>query len=276
LTDITFIGTGGGRFATIYQIRGTGGVYIEDGVRLHIDPGPGSLVYLKRARIDPAKTDCLMISHCHPDHYADGEVLIEGMTRGGFKRRGVLVASQSVLEGASGFGPAISSYHRSLVERTIKAGAGMAFPVGDVEVKVTPTTHGDPTGVGFSIHTSDGEISYVGDSQLTPELIRSHRDARMLLLNVTRPLGGRVAFHMCTEDAAEMAEKIRPEMVVITHMGMKLLHDGPKEQADYIESHSGVRCIAAEDLMKVRMGKRIRVIGRRWEDRAAANACSRE
>ena len=42
MVRITFLGTGGGRFATIYQARATGGFYIEDGRNLHVDPGPGA------------------------------------------------------------------------------------------------------------------------------------------------------------------------------------------------------------------------------------------
>ena len=92
-----FLGTGGGRFATIYQVRSTGGIYVNDGTRLHIDPGPSALMNLSRLSLDPARTDAVLISHCHPDHYADAEMLIEGMTKGGFKRSGTLVGSESVL-----------------------------------------------------------------------------------------------------------------------------------------------------------------------------------
>jgi len=78
---MTFLGTGGGRFATVYQVRNTGGIYIEAGVNIHLDQGPGTIINLNRLGIDPARTDGVLVSHCHPDHYADAEVLIEGMTR---------------------------------------------------------------------------------------------------------------------------------------------------------------------------------------------------
>ena len=43
---LQFLGTGGGRFATISQKRMTGGFRIDDmGKRnIHVDPGPGALV----------------------------------------------------------------------------------------------------------------------------------------------------------------------------------------------------------------------------------------
>ena len=43
---LTFLGSGGGRFATISQKRMTGGFRIDDfgGKNYQIDPGPGALV----------------------------------------------------------------------------------------------------------------------------------------------------------------------------------------------------------------------------------------
>ena len=81
--DIIFLGTGGGRFATITQKRRTAGIrIISEGLNLHLDPGPGALVHSINEGLDPQKLDAIFVSHCHPDHYTDAEVLIEAMTRG--------------------------------------------------------------------------------------------------------------------------------------------------------------------------------------------------
>ncbi|MDH3366035.1 MAG: MBL fold metallo-hydrolase, partial [Thermoplasmata archaeon] len=94
MVRITFLGTGGGRFATIYQARATGGFYIEDGRNIHVDPGPGALVRMRSVGLDPMNTHAILISHCHPDHYMDAEILIEAMTEGGTRKQGVLEASR--------------------------------------------------------------------------------------------------------------------------------------------------------------------------------------
>ena len=59
MTTLTFLGTGGGRFATIYQVRATGGMYVKDVARVHIDPGPTALYNMSRLHLDPAKTDAV-------------------------------------------------------------------------------------------------------------------------------------------------------------------------------------------------------------------------
>ena len=78
---ITFLGTGGGRYTTMYQIRSTGGMLIEhDGRFLHVDPGPGALTQMQRIHYDLHETESLIVSHCHPDHYSDAESVLEGMS----------------------------------------------------------------------------------------------------------------------------------------------------------------------------------------------------
>jgi phosphoribosyl 1,2-cyclic phosphodiesterase len=261
MTTITFLGTGGGRFATIYQPRNTGGIYIDNGWKLHLDPGPGALVNMNRLSIDPGKTDAVLISHCHPDHYTDAEVLIEGMARGGFRKRGILIGSKSVLEGAGNFGPAISAYHLGLPEKVITVARGSLVFVNDLAIEATPTKHSDPTGVGFKFRTSEGVLSYVSDSEMSTEVTEAHKGSRILIICLTRPIGSRIPYHICTEDAAVLVEQTAPEIAILTHFGMRLLHEGAEKQSSYIEKKSGIRTVAATDLMKVQVGRTSRVRG---------------
>jgi len=259
MTKLVFLGTGGGRFSTIYQIRATGGLYLMDGVNMHIDPGPSAAYQMHRYQLDPAKTDAVLVSHCHPDHYTDAEVMIEGMSRGGLKKRGTLLASRSVLEGHQLHGPAISNYHRSLLDRIEMALPGGSTEVDGAKIKFTSTRHSDPTGVGFSIETRNGLVSYVSDTELDDKVAREQEGSRLLILPLTRPWGARIPNHLCTEDALEFVKMVKPEMTILTHFGAKLIHAGAERQASMIEKGTGVRTIAANDLMSVQLGKVIRI-----------------
>ena len=263
-TKLTFLGTGGGRFATMYQTRATGGIYLVDNLKLHIDPGPSALYNMRRASIDPIKTDGILLSHCHPDHYSDAEVLVEGMSKGGMVKRGALIGSKSIILGEGDFNSPISDYHKSICARVSAVSAGDRFRIGNTVIDAAPTQHSDPYGVGFRIHTRNGIVSYVSDSEITDKVIAAHRGARILILNLTRPLGSKVPYHLCTEEAAIFAREIVPEMVLLTHFGMKLLREGVNKQVKYIKENSGTRVVAGEDLMKVSMGKDITV--KRFQD----------
>lgn len=255
MVRITFLGTGGGRFATIYQARATGGVYLEDGRNLHIDPGPGALVRMRSVGIDPFGTDAILISHCHPDHYLDAEILIEAMTEGGTRKQGILLGSTSVIEGDGDFGPAISKYHLSL-PKVVK----VMLPFNKVsmkplEISATPSAHSDTSSVGFRIQTTGGMVSYISDTQLTEQVIKAHRNCRLLIAPVTRPLGKRIPHHLSTEDAGYLIEKIKPELAVINHFGMRVIQENPETQAKWIEDRSGVKTIAARDFMTLELKK---------------------
>ncbi|NLI73619.1 MAG: MBL fold metallo-hydrolase [Euryarchaeota archaeon] len=251
MSDITFLGTGGGRYATIYQMRATGGIYIKDLGRLHLDPGPSALYGMKALSIDPALTDCILVSHCHPDHYADAEMLVEGMTRGGYRRNGKLISTCSVLRGNDKFSQAISNYHQSLPEEVISVIPGDKLNASGMTIKVTPTIHSDPDGVGFRFETRSGSISYVSDSEFDESLVHSHRDARVLIINLTCSTQTKIPRHMHTEDAARLIADIDPEVAVLTHFGVGVLEEGVEKQVRIIENESKVHTIAANDFMTI-------------------------
>jgi len=166
--NIILLGTGGGRFATITQKRRTAGIrIISEGLNFHLDPGPGALVYSINEGLNPQKLNAVFVSHCHPDHYTDAEVLIEAMTKGTTKKRGVLVASRSVLHSNEmGLDPVVSKYHQQMPERVIEASPNKKFQIGNINILVTEARHTDPDTVGFRFETSEfGSFAYTSDTE---------------------------------------------------------------------------------------------------------------
>ena len=63
--ELIFLGGGGGRWESIVQNKGTGGFRIHDEhLKAHVDPGPGALVRMSQLKVNPWKTDVLIVSHC--------------------------------------------------------------------------------------------------------------------------------------------------------------------------------------------------------------------
>ena len=259
MTLITFLGTCGGRFATIYQTRGTGGIYIQDRVNISIDPGPGAIVRMKEAKIDPTTIDMLLVSHCHPDHYTDADVVVEAITRGCRDKRGTIIASESMISGIEGFEPKVSNYHLSHLENVFTAKPGNSYSAGGITVTATPTLHTDPSGVGFRIQTEHGVITYTGDTSVDDDIIDAYTDTRLLILALTTPIGHKLHHHLSPEDAVSILKKVRPEKALLTHFGLRALNEGPESIAEWIRKQSGVDTIATEDGMKVEMEHKITV-----------------
>ena len=255
---ITFLGTGGGRHTTMYQVRSTGGMLIEhDGRFLHVDPGPGALTQMHRIRYDLTRTDSVIVSHCHPDHYSDAESVIEGMTRGGWTRRGSLYGSQTVLRGNGRLGPCISDYHQGIVSSVSVFEPGDVLDVDGMRVDICRADHSDPTNVGFRFHTADGIVSYVSDTAYSDEIADQYIGSRVLLLPVTTPTGNRIKYHLCTDDALTFVERVRPELAIFIHLGVVIIRRGSDKEAESVERATGIRTIAAHDLMVLDVGREL-------------------
>jgi phosphoribosyl 1,2-cyclic phosphodiesterase len=258
---IIFLGTGGGRFTTITQKRRTAGIRIlGENLNLHLDPGPGALVYSISEELNPQKLNAIFVSHCHPDHYTDAEVMIEAMTRGMTKRRGLLAASKSVLRGSDVCEPSISKYHQQMLEQVIEAVPNTKFQVADVAVSVAEARHTDPDAVGFKFETKEyGDFAYTSDTEYFEGIGKYYRGVRLLMLCVMRPAGKPWKGHMTTEDAIKIVEEARPEQAVLTHLGMQMIFQGPSREAKLIEEKTGTPTVAATDGMRIVFGEKIEV-----------------
>lgn len=270
VTRITFLGTGGGRHTTMYQTRCTGGMLFEHGDPvhyLHIDPGPGALTQMKHIRYDLGKTETLIISHAHPDHYSDAPSVIEGMTRGGWEKRGTVYGSPTVMEGVGNLGPCLSPYHLGLPVKTGSFRAGDVLDVDGMVTEICKARHSDPYNVGFRFHTPHGIISYVSDTEYDEDIGKQYIGSRVLILPITTPHNNRIKYHMCTDDAVEMAALVRPELCLFIHAGIVMLRHRPDLQAKMVEDATGVRTIAVNDLDVLDIGEELTMTkARTYED----------
>jgi len=256
---LVFLGTGGGRFATITQRRHTGGIRIlADKLNAHLDPGPGALIYSLNAGLSPQKISALLISHSHPDHYTDAEVLIEAMTHGTTKKRGILIAPHSVLFGNVEVEASISKYHQSMPSRVVEAKPNNTINIDEVRVVVTEARHSDPDTVGYRFETNEfGDFAYTSDTEYFEGIGKNYKNLRLLMLCVLRPSGNPWKGHMTTEDAIKIVEEAKPEMAVLTHFGMQMIFKGPDSEAKHVEEKTGVKTVAAKDEMQIKIAEEI-------------------
>ena len=258
--EIILLGTGGGRHTTMFQARSTGGFLLktDDGI-VHLDPGPGALTNMRNIGYDLRKTDAVIVSHCHPDHYSDSSSVIEGMTYGGWVKRGSVYGTKSVIEGNDGLGPCISPYHLSICNEYFVIKEGDILNINNMKVEITKADHSDPCNVGFKFHTFEGIFSYVSDTAYSDEIASQYIGTRVLLLPVTTPTGNRIAGHLCTDDAIKFVEIVKPEIAIFIHLGIVLLKFGDDKEAKSVEDATGIKTIAGKDLMKITLDDEIKI-----------------
>ena len=245
---ITFLGSGGGRFTAISQRRMTGGFRIDNlgGRNYHVDPGPGALIRTYQYGLDPRNLNGVIISHSHTDHYNDAEILIEAMTKGMTRDMGLIVGSESVLDGYDKWGPSISQYHQSKSDKIVLK-PDEYRRLNNVKIKGTKTLHGDPTGVGFQINYNGFRLSYTSDTAYFEGLSKYHKGADILIASVLRPGNKTIDGHMCSRNFIDLINEVKPKVAIMTHLGLKMISANPVYEARKISKKTGVKTIAAYD-----------------------------
>jgi phosphoribosyl 1,2-cyclic phosphodiesterase len=250
---VKFLGTAGARFVVMRQLRASGGVWLSfEGRNVVLDPGPGTLVRCaaSRPRLDPSKLDAIILTHRHIDHSTDINVMIEAMTNGGFKRRGLLFAPADALESDD---PVILRYVRDFVERVEILKPEKTYEVGELSFHTSVRHQHAAETYGVMFDLPGGKVSFLVDTQFFPALERAYAGSRLLVTNVVRlkPDEKGEIMHLCLEDAKRLIRAIKPERAVLTHFGMTMLQAKPWELAEAMTKDLGIEVIAARDGMTV-------------------------
>jgi len=249
--EIVFLGTGGGRFNLISQLRRTGGFAILGSTRFHVDPGPGALAACHEFSIDPKKTDAVVVTHNHIDHLNDAELMLEAINCYPDQKRGILVSTKSVLV-ADEFGErSISTYFTRKAERAHVVAQGKQIALKGAVLTPTPVRHEDKTGFGFVLEMDGARIGYTSDTEYFPSLPKHFPRCDILIANNLKAGADGVPGHLYSTTTAKLLSECSPKLCVLSHMGRSLIKSGPAAEAKKIEAQSGVRTIAAEDGMRL-------------------------
>jgi len=249
MNKIKFLGTAGARFVVSKQLRASGGIWLTlDDTNVLIDPGPGSLVrcLTSRPKLIPMDLDGIILTHRHLDHANDINIMIEAMTNGGFKKKGVVFAPQDALEGD----PVILKYVREHVEKIEVLKEKGNYDVGNISFS-TPIghIHGVET-YGLNIFGNDCSISIITDSEYF-EGLESYYKGDILIINVVLFEERKEIPHLCLKDVEKIISANKPKLCILTHFGMTMIQQKPWEIAEKLTKKYGVKVIAARDGMEI-------------------------
>jgi phosphoribosyl 1,2-cyclic phosphodiesterase len=196
--------------------------------------------------------DGILLSHKHLDHSGDINAMIEAMTEGGHRRRGILFAPEDALEED----PVVFRYLRSYLERIEVLRENSSYSIGDLKFSTAGKHIHSVETYGFNFYLSDATVSYITDTKFHPGLLTQY-PGDLLLLNVVLLAENpeRQIDHLSLDDVRVLLKKTRAKAVVLTHFGMRMLQAKPWEVAERLSEETGVKVIAARDGMTLEIDK---------------------
>ncbi len=244
--SITFLGTAGARIMVTSQILASGGLWLSlSGTEILVDPGPGCIVHSTKRKLRADKLSAIVLSHRHLDHSGDVNIMVEAMTRGGFKKRGWLFAPSDALEDE----PVIFSYLRNYLEGIEVLREGKSYSVGNISF-TTPIRHIHSVETyGMIFTTPQHTFSYIADSRYFDGLCRSY-GGELLIINVVRLETGHPFEHLSVPDAGHIIAELKPKVAILTHFGMTVWRAKPWEVAERLSQEIGIKVLAARDGMR--------------------------
>ncbi len=253
MNKIKFLGTAGARFVVTTQLRKSGGIWLSlDDTNILIDPGPGSLIRClsSKPKLNPMDLDGILLSHRHLDHSNDINIIIEAMTNGGFKKKGIVFAPIDALKDD----PVILKYVRNYVEKIEILKEKGTYKIGNISFS-TPVKHDHGVETyGFNIYGKNQSLSIITDTKYFQGL-ESYYKENILIINIVLFEGRNYINHLSLDDVEKIISTNKPKLAIITHFGMTIIKSKPWEIADKLSIKTRVKVIAAGDGMELDLDK---------------------
>lgn len=195
--------------------------------RVLLDCGATSMTALKRAGVDPAGVDTILVSHLHGDHFAGIPfVVLDGQLA--HRTRPLTIVGPSDLE-ARVRATMVSMYPGFATEplrfpmRFAEIGDGDELSVDGISVRAWSVPH-DPLSnpLALRLRVGGSEIAYSGDSAWTPTLTEV-ADRADLFICEAQTLTPKARIHVSYAEVLAHRGELRAKRIVLTHLGADVI-----------------------------------------------------
>jgi phosphoribosyl 1,2-cyclic phosphodiesterase len=170
--------------------------------------------------------------------------MIEAMTEGGFKKRGIVFCPSDCLNDD----PVILRHAINFPERIEILQPLQNYRLGKFEF-LTSIPHRHPVntfGLKFYLHKTC--VALLTDTKYFAQLEDFYKTDILIIAVVFFQPRPEVE-HLCLQDAEELIARIKPKKAILTHFGMTMLSAKPHLRAQELSARLGIEVEAAYDGM---------------------------
>jgi ribonuclease BN (tRNA processing enzyme) len=210
----------GGRFQTCLLLEGAGR-------RLLVDCGTSSLIAMRRAGVDPASIDGVVLSHLHDDHFGGLPFLV---LDGQFSRRtrppvvgGPPGVAAPVTEAIEVLFPGSSGVERRFATEFQELPEPAPVRFGSATVTAFPVEHpsGSPA-FALRVRCAGCVVAYSGDTQWTESLIDAAHEADLFVAEAYT-FERCIRYHLDYATLRSNLGRLACRRVILTHLGPDML-----------------------------------------------------
>jgi ribonuclease BN (tRNA processing enzyme) len=176
--------------------------------------------------------------------------MVEAMSGGGFKPRGILITPLDCLEGND---PVVLRYVRNYIRNNILVmNAGFKHSLNGVAIEgALKLRHAEIECYGMKFLFCGRTLGYIADTKYFEEIGPAFKGCDYLIVNMVRMTHDERFQHLIPSDVANILKVAKPGMAILNHFGMQIVKAYPGSVAERVQKESGVRTIAAEDGMRL-------------------------
>jgi ribonuclease BN (tRNA processing enzyme) len=241
---LTILGSGG--ILPDPERMGPSYLVSHDDTHLLLDVGPGSLRSLARIGKNTGDVRGLCVTHRHPDHTSEFRLFID-LERSNGRTSPLLLAGTHLVDELLEFHLNWGRLERANVafpfDRLLTPGEGTCGPFA---IESEPVPHVDHS-VGYRVTAGSKTLVYAGDCGPGEQVVHLARNADLLILEATLPIGQESAAHLSPEHAAEIALRANCKRLVLTHFPP----GADTEAAVSFCQARGIDTVAAVDLLQI-------------------------
>ena len=193
--------------------------------------------------IDLTTLDAIVVSHRHLDHAGDLNVMVEGMTDGGFAHRGVVFCPSDALDDD----PVMLRYLRRFPREIVRLAPETSYTVGDITFSTSARHLHQVETYGFRF---GNRLGWVTDSAYYDGIAEQHRADVMVLHTILLHCRPDLP-HLCVADVERIIRDAKPRLALLTHYGMTVWRANPTEIAADMSQRLGIEVQAARDGMSI-------------------------